>query len=296
MPAEVDYLEAHGPGSALGDAVEMNAAATVYGTGRDRDRPLLVGSVKTNIGHLECASAVAGLIKTVLAMNRGKIPKHLHLSEPSEQIDWDRLLVRVTAETTDWPATPGRPRLAAVNSFAISGANAHLVLEGYDAPPGDASPSAGDTRPEGWTRLLPLSAHSDQALQELAERYLAWLDERAGELSDSDGAAAGLLADMAWTASMGRSHFECRAAVLFSDVESLRDGLRDVAGGNRRAGLPPPAADDDGAQVEAVAAEYAAGGDASFPMLFEGETRRRVALPGYPFQRRRYWVQPLQAK
>ena len=129
-PADVDYLEAHGPGSPLGDAVEMNAAATVYGTGRDPERPLLVGSVKTNIGHLECASAVAGLIKTVLAMNGGRIPRHLHLSEPSEQIDWERLPVRVTTEATDWPATGGRPRLAAVNSFAISGANAHLVLEG----------------------------------------------------------------------------------------------------------------------------------------------------------------------
>ena len=131
-PADVDFLEAHGPGSPFGDAVEMNAAATVYGRGRDADRPLLVGSVKTNIGHLECASAVAGLIKATLAMNRGTIPKHLHLREPSEQIDWERLPVRVTTETTDWPATAGRPRLAAVNSFAISGANAHLVLQQHD--------------------------------------------------------------------------------------------------------------------------------------------------------------------
>ena len=108
-PADVDYLEAHGPGSPFGDAVEMNAAATVYGRGRDPSiEPLLVGSVKTNIGHLECASAVAGVIKTVLAMNRGKIPRHLHLIEPSEQIDWERLPVRVTTEATGWP-TSDRP-------------------------------------------------------------------------------------------------------------------------------------------------------------------------------------------
>ena len=137
-PADVDYLEAHGPGSPFGDAVEMNAAATVYGRGRGTDRPLLVGSVKTNIGHLECASAVAGLIKATLAMNRGTIPKHLHLREPSEQIDWQRLPVRVTTEKTDWPATAGRPRLAAVNSFAISGANAHLVLQQHDPGTGEA--------------------------------------------------------------------------------------------------------------------------------------------------------------
>ena len=139
-PADIDYLEAHGPGSPFGDAVEMNAAATVYGRGRGADRPLLVGSVKTNIGHLECASAVAGLIKATLAMNRGTIPKHLHLREPSKQIDWERLPVRVTTETTDWPATADRPRLAAVNSFAISGANAHLVLQQHDPGTGQARP------------------------------------------------------------------------------------------------------------------------------------------------------------
>ena len=182
VPAEVDYLEAHGPGSAFGDAVEMNAAATVYGTGRRDERPLLVGSVKTNIGHLECASAVAGLIKTVLAMNQGQIPKHLHLSEPSEQIDWDRLPVRVTTDMTDWPVTAGRPRLAGVNSFAISGANAHLVLEGYDTPPGEAPATTGEVQPEHRMRLLPLSAHSEEALRELAAGFLSWLDERVRKL------------------------------------------------------------------------------------------------------------------
>ncbi len=296
-PADIDYLEAHGPGSVFGDAVEMNAAATVYGRGRDTERPLLVGSVKTNIGHLECASAVAGLIKTVLAMNRGKIPRHLHLSEPSEQIDWDRFPVRVTTETTEWPATSRRPRLAAVNSFAISGANAHLVLEGHESSPADAS-AAGTSRrtqPVDRTRLLPLSAHSDRALQELAERYLAWLDERAGELSASE-AEAEPLADMAWTASVGRSHLECRATVLFNDVGALREGLQAVSGNSRPDGLRPPATGGDRTPVEAAAAEYEAGSDVSFHHLFEGETRRRISLPVYPFQRRRYWVEPLQAK
>ena len=291
VPAEVDYLEAHGPGSVFGDAVEMNAAATVYGTGRDDDRPLLVGSVKTNIGHLECASAVAGLIKTVLAMKRGEIPRHLHLSEPSEQIDWDRLPVRVTTDMTDWPATAGRPRLAGVNSFAISGANAHLVLEGYGDPPGEAPASAGEVQIEHRTRLLPLSAPSEAALPELAARFLAWLDQRAEELSTSSDATASLLADMAWTASVGRTHFSDRAAVVFDDIESLRGGLRAVAESLRQ---PEPLPCEGTEPVVAAAADYEAGIDVSFTQLFGGETRCRISVPGYPFQRRRHWVQLLQ--
>ncbi len=286
MPAEVDYLEAHGPGSPFGDAVEMNAAASVYGRSRDPEEPLLVGSVKTNIGHLECASAVAGVIKTVLAMNRGKIPRHLHLTEPSEQIDWERLPVRVTTEATDWPESDTRPRLAAVSSFAISGANAHLVLEGYDAGP--EAGTAGISQPVPGTRLLPLSARSDKALRELAGLYLSWLDQRSAEPSPSSPSPEELLADMAWTASVGRSHFDCRSAVLFSDIESLREGLQAVA-----AGQPQRAQDHEASPVQAVAADYEAGGDAAFRELFEGERRSRVSLPGYPFERRRHWVEPL---
>ena len=296
VPAEVDYLEAHGPGSALGDAVEMNAAATVYGAGRAEDRPLLVGSVKTNIGHLEAASAVAGLIKTVLAMSHGRIPEHLHLSEPSDQIDWDRLPVRVTTETTDWPAITGRTRLAALNSFAISGANAHLVLEEYEAPPADARASGDGAEPGHRMRLLPLSAHSGEALRELAARFLSWLDEQAGQLEVPGDAAPSLLADMAWTASVGRTHFSDRAAVVFSDVESLREGLRAVAGDGARQAQSAAGDGGDGDPVAAAAADYEAGLDVSFGALFEGESRSRISLPGYPFERRRHWVEPVQSK
>ncbi len=293
-PAEVDYLEAHGPGSPFGDAVEMNAAATVYGNRRDSERPLLVGSVKTNIGHLECASAVAGLIKTVLAMNHGKIPRHLHLSEPSTQIDWELLPVRVTTEATRWPASDARPKLAAVNSFAISGANAHLVLEGHDAGSSEAPRPGppGDAQPARRRRLLPLSAQSDEALIELAGRYVAWLDEHASPLPA--GSVGELLADMAWTASVGRSHFACRAAVLFSDIATLREGLRAVAAPDGEQAARTPAAADDADTVEAAAVSYEAGDDVPFGELFEGETRSRISLPGYPFQHRRYWVDPVQ--
>ena len=138
-PAEVDYLEAHGPGTIVGDPIEVQAVATVYGRGRAAERPLLIGSVKTNIGHLESAGGVAGLIKTVLAMQQGVIPKHLHFRHPNPEIAWERLPVQVTAEATPWPLVPDRPPLASVNVFGISGANAHVVVEGYGAPNGTSA-------------------------------------------------------------------------------------------------------------------------------------------------------------
>ena len=128
--SDVDYLEAQGVGSQFGDPIELNAVAQVYGKGRDASRPLLVGSVKTNIGHLEWASGIASLIKTVLSMQRGVIPKNLHFDEPNPHFDWDRLSVRVSSETTDWPDISGRPPMAAVNTFGLSGANAHVVVKG----------------------------------------------------------------------------------------------------------------------------------------------------------------------
>ena len=261
-PAEVDYLEAHGPGTIVGDPIEVQAAATVYGRGRAAERPLLIGSVKTNIGHLESAGGVAGLIKTVLAMQQGVIPKHLYFRNPNPEIAWERLPVQVTAEATPWPLVPDRPPLASVNVFGISGANAHVVVAGYGAPNGT---SAGQPWPAGppqpvavdlpatladvatpescmprSTRLLPLSGKTDQALRELVGRYLAWLDERAEVLSGADGVADAVLADMAWTAGAGRSHFTHRAGLVFHDVASLRNRLTALAAAEVERGPPAP--------------------------------------------------------
>ena len=234
VPAEVDYLEAHGSGSGFGDPIEVQAAAAVYGKGREADRPLLIGSVKTNIGHLEPAAGVASLIKTVLAMKRGVIPKNLHFQEPSPHLDWDRLPVQVVSAMTDWPNHDGRPPRAGVSAFGISGTNSHVVVEGYGEANGGMQLAAGSARPvalpesvadlpqaeERGTRLLPLSGKADGAVRELAECYLSWLDECDGEA---------MLADMAWTAGVGRSHFDYRAGVVFGDVASLRDGLKMIA-------------------------------------------------------------------
>ena len=271
-PSEVDYLEAHGTGTPVGDPTEFEAAGTVYGKGRDPDHPLLIGSVKTNIGHLESAAGVAGLIKATLALKRGIIPKHLHFETPSPELDWDRLPVRVTAEPTPWPAVD-RPSRAGVNSFGFSGTNAHVILESYGEPHSperdamhvaagprraiarpdvpqhstpDESLQPGDvpqplTRKEVLAfapspdayfharriRLLPLSGKSEAALSELAGRYLEWLDER--ELPDTD---VDSLSDMAWTASVGRSHFPHRSGLVFRDGPSLRKALEELVSGD----------------------------------------------------------------
>ena len=235
VAAEVDYLEAHGSGSGFGDPIEVQAAAAVYGKGREVERPLLIGSVKTNIGHLEPAAGVASLIKTVLAMKRGVIPKNLHFQEPSPHLDWDRLPVQVVSAMTDWPNHDGRPPRAGVSAFGISGTNSHVVVEGYGEANGGMQLAAGSARPvalpesladlpqaeERGTRLLPLSGKADGAIRDLAVLYLSWLDECDEEA---------MLADMAWTAGVGRSHFDYRAGVVFRDAASLRDGLKMIAG------------------------------------------------------------------
>src|SRR6201994_1318094 len=127
-PSEVGYLEAHGTGTSLGDPIEAQAAGAVLGVGREPDRPLLIGSAKTNIGHLEAAAGIAGVIKVILSLENQLLPQHLHFDKPSPHIPWDRLAVQVVKEATAWERN-GRPRIAGVSSFGFAGTNAHVILE-----------------------------------------------------------------------------------------------------------------------------------------------------------------------
>ncbi len=317
-PSAVDYLEAHGAGSALGDPIEVQAAASVYGKGRESDRPLLIGSVKANIGHLEAAAGVAGLIKAVLAMSRGKIPGQLHYNKPNPNLEWDELPVRVVSGTTPWPGNSDRPPRSGVSAFGISGTNAHLVLEGHAANgagpngstdpagspihvsasgaerPADPESSRGEDSHDRSVRMLPLSGKTEEALRQLAQRYLEWLDRRSEEVS-SDVDMEALLADMAWTAAVGRTHFDCRAGLVFEDAESLRQELKSLVSARRKpaAGVEAETGPDSGdgrTLVEEAAKAYESGHAVSFESLFAGEERRRISLPGYPFQRRSYWI------
>ncbi|MFY2860417.1 SDR family NAD(P)-dependent oxidoreductase, partial [Mycobacterium sp. THU-M104] len=225
---EVDYLEAHGTGTSLGDPIEVQAAAAVYGADRDADRPLLIGSVKSNIGHLESAAGIAGLIKVVLSLEHEMLPQNLHFATPSPNIPWDSLLVQVVDKARPWHAD-GRPRRAGVSSFGFSGTNAHVLIE--EAPPrsadadesSDAAPDVIGAPESGATvdgfGLLPLSARSPQALIALAQRYGTWLE--AHPQVD--------IADVCFTAGVGRSHFEHRAALVVDSVAGARELLAELA-------------------------------------------------------------------
>ena len=249
-PSDMDYLEAHGTGTVVGDPIELNAATAVYGRERGQENPLLIGSVKTNIGHLGPAAGVAGLIKSVLAMRHGVIPKHLNFRDPNPRIDWENLPVRVTDINTAWPANSGRLPLSGINSFGWSGTNSHVVVEGYGQPvvssdPATISPPSGSVLPvpcqpagegqekegERETRFLPLSGKSPEALRDMATQYMAWLDEQGGGIPAGSTGVEPALADAAWTAAVGRSHFSHRAGVVFSEVGHLREELKALADG-----------------------------------------------------------------
>ncbi|MGZ3146191.1 beta-ketoacyl synthase N-terminal-like domain-containing protein [Lentzea chajnantorensis] len=209
--SDVDVVEAHGTGTSLGDPIEAQAIIATYG--QDRDRPLWLGSLKSNLGHTQAAAGVAGVIKMVMAMRHGVLPKTLHVDEPSPHVDWASGAVELLTEARPWPEGTRR---AAVSSFGISGTNAHVVLEHRPQPQQRA-------REERQVPFL-LSAKTPQALSAQARRLRDHLAEHPG--LDP--------ADIAFTLATGRSDFDHRAAVLATDTAGLRElcegrGARDHA-------------------------------------------------------------------
>ncbi|WP_455772693.1 type I polyketide synthase, partial [Streptomyces hygroscopicus] len=217
-PGDVDVVEAHGTGTTLGDPIEAQALLATYGQGRPEDRPLWLGSVKSNIGHAQAAAGVAGVIKMVMAMRQGVLPRTLHLGEPSRHVDWSAGAVSLLTEDQPWPEVD-RPRRAAVSSFGISGTNAHVVLEQGPVEEGVAAEPVGDG-------LVPwvVSAKSVSAL-----------GEQAGRLVDVASGARPV--DVGFSLATGRASFEHRAVVVGRDRERLVEGLAAVAGERSAAGV-----------------------------------------------------------
>ncbi|GHI10360.1 type I polyketide synthase [Streptomyces cellostaticus] len=211
--ADVDAVEAHGTGTTLGDPIEAEALLATYGQGRDPHRPLWLGSVKSNLGHTQAAAGVAGVIKMVMAMRHGVLPRTLHVDRPSTSVDWSAGAVELLTEARDWPRDE-RPRRAGVSSFGIGGTNAHVILEEAPDEPVPTTPEPAP-RPADAPVPVPVSARTAAGLRGQADRLARFLDERPDVR----------LPDAAHALATARAHLDHRAVVLAFDRDRLRADL-----------------------------------------------------------------------
>ncbi|NEO77944.1 beta-ketoacyl synthase N-terminal-like domain-containing protein [Moorena sp. SIO4G3] len=244
-PAQISYIEAHGTGTALGDPIEVKSLKAVLMEDREPDQPCWIGSVKTNIGHLEAAAGIAGLIKVVLSLQHGEIPPNLHLKELNPYIRIKNTPLSIPTELQKWPAGE-KPRLAGVSSFGFGGTNGHIILEeapkqfksrsrsvGFAESPlaplnkGGKSKVKSEEFIERPCHILTLSGKCEKALLQLAQRYQQFLDTNPTTS----------IADICFTANTGRSHFKHRLAVVAQSTEQLRQQLKAIETVGKTTGL-----------------------------------------------------------
>jgi acyl transferase domain-containing protein len=224
---QVDAVEAHGTGTRLGDPIEAQALITAYGQDRPDDRPLWLGSVKSNIGHTQAAAGAAGVIKMVLALRHGLLPATLHAQQPSPHVDWSSGAVQLLTAPVPWTSDENRPRRVGVSAFGISGTNAHVIVE--DPPATESGDPAAGKPPllAGGPLAWPVAGRSAEGLRAQAGRLAEWVAARP----DLD------LADVAWSLATTRSAFGHRAVITGTDREELAAGLAAVAAGEPAPGV-----------------------------------------------------------
>ncbi|MCP4147418.1 MAG: AMP-binding protein, partial [bacterium] len=311
-PADIDYVEAHGTGTRLGDSLEAKALAKIFNK-NTRQSKLLIGSVKTNIGHLEAASGMAALIKVILALHYEKIPGNLHFKTPSSYISWEQLPIEVVTRLTPWKKAD-KPRLAGVNTFGFSGINAHAIVEEAPGPgiltdaaalytpdisytPG--TPAAG--RENQW-HALSLSAKNSQSLKRLAAAYQTFLLQTTLPLGD-----------ICYTANTCRSNYKYRLAVLGQSPGALSLGMTKCLERWPENGSPwenpvenitPALPGDSGTRKSRLAAMAnlycgrtgeSGETDVDWQEFYHPSAHRKVLIPTTPFHRQRCWItRPLQ--
>ena len=315
-PLSISYIEAHGTGTKLGDPIEIEGLSGAFGRYTGRKQFCAIGSVKTNVGHLDNAAGMAGLVKAILALKNRQLPPTLHFEAPNRKINFEESPVYINNRPGPWE-THGFPRRCGVSSFGLSGTNCHVVLE--EAPPREAGAGKGT---EEDPQVLALSAKSRAALEEQVKQYLA-LVKTGFEVE---------LEDVCFTANTGRGHYNFRLALVFSGWEELEEKLekleetpwkglegegiysgehkvvaerhltgregeitahtRSLMSGAAAAMLEEAGhkAKDEGFLQE-LCSFYVKGAEVDWNRLYAGGKRRRVSLPTYPFERRRCWLE-----
>ncbi|MER6530590.1 beta-ketoacyl synthase N-terminal-like domain-containing protein [Streptomyces sp. NPDC001508] len=292
-PGDIDYVEAHGAGTALGDPVEINGLTRVFGGDARPPGSLPIGSVKSTIGHAEAAAGIAALTKSLLQLEHRTLAPTLHVEELNPNIDWDAVPFRAQRTAAPWEQPTGpdgapRPRRAGISSFGAGGTIAHVVLEEY---PAHRDTDAG---PAPAPQLLVLSAHDEPRLKDCASRLAAWLRR--------PGTAA--LADVAWTLQVGREPLRERLAFVVADGDEAAARLEEFAAGRDQGtddvvrGRAPHSGrpqgrllpDGPGPDLAALARHWVAGGPVDWARLHPGTAPRITSVPTYPFARMRCWI------